>query len=220
MEAIQVGGHLDSYWSTMLTGFFVSYWSTLLTGFGLLVLWSTVICRALACDRIISLQTVRPSSSSIYSPQPTGFLSGAWQWSWAQRLSPDYPISNEPIICRNLFALMVLICLLFPHLAFLSFGSSAIDLQTWRVRGKSCPEGRFISWCVWPGGNATTRGEWGSMLKMMMGELIAVKKVRHKTYKSKMVYQFRPLSSTFILESAPVTRFMWLSLQDCLRADM
>jgi len=149
MEAIQVGGHLDSYWSTMLTGFFVSYWSTLLTGFGLLVLWSTVICRALACDRIISLQTVRPSSSSIYSPQPTGFLSGAWQWSWAQRLSPDYPISNEPIICRNLFALMVLICLLFPHLAFLSFGSSAIDLLSKEGSREKLPRGAiYILMCL------------------------------------------------------------------------
>lgn len=117
---------------------------------------------------------------------------------------------------------MVLICLIFPHLAFLSFGSSAIDLPSkdGGFAGKVAPRGDLyldVSGLV---GTLRPGGKWGSMLKMMMGELIAVKKVRHKTYKSKMVYQFRPLSSTFILESAPVTRFMWLSLQDCLRADM
>jgi len=107
-------------------------------------------CLALARDRIISLQSsVRPSSSSIDSPQPTGFLSGAWQWSWAQRLSPDYPISNEPIICRNLFALMVLICLIFPHLAFLSFGSSAIDLLSKEGSREKLPRGAiYILMCL------------------------------------------------------------------------
>ena len=108
LEAVQVGGHLDSDRSTKVD----RIWTV---GSFQSCQWSTVIPGAWPWHATGSFhfKAVRPSSSSIYPPQPTDFLSGAWQWSWAQRLSPDYPISNEPIICRNLFALMVLICLIF-----------------------------------------------------------------------------------------------------------
>jgi len=119
-----------------------------LTGFGLWVLFSRVNDRR---SFLVPGLGTRPDhfTSKLSDPALARstrrnqriFLSGAWQWSWAQRLSPDYPISNEPIICRNLFALMVLICLIFPHLAFLSFGSSAIDLLSKEGSREKLPRG-------------------------------------------------------------------------------
>ena len=54
--------------------------------------------------------------------------------------------------------------------------------------GKVAPKGDLYLDVVRPQGI-----EVRSLLKMTMGELIAVKKVRHQKNKSKMVYQFRPL---------------------------